>query len=192
MGCRRYIIKDMRPRLIGSEKINYDSDRLKIRSAKLKFPKGRVVEWEYLDHSDVVLALPIDEEKNVFLVREWRLAWKKEVLQIPGGIYKGKAEKGRIHQVHDELKEELGMDARHIKKLSTFYGAANIKYQPHIYLATDLFTSFKKPDENEFVKVIKMPFMKAYDLFVNEGEMTTSSTLIAFLLAKELVYKKRG
>lgn len=177
----------MRPKIVGLEKTKYESSRLAIRAAKIKFPGKKSVEWEYVEHSGVVGVIPVDKEGNVYLVKEWRLAWKREVLQIPAGVYDGRSEKKRVKQAHNELREETGMDAKRMTKLGSFYGGANIKYVPHLYLARDLFPYPKKPDDDEFVTVVKMPFAKAYKLFVTGKEMTTSGTMIAFFLAKRIL-----
>jgi ADP-ribose pyrophosphatase len=177
----------MKPRIIGPEKIKHRSYRFLVKGAKLKFPNGNVANWEYIDHPDVVAILPIDKAGNVYLVREWRLPWKREVLSIPAGVCNGRTARAKLVQARNELREETGMDAKHIKKLTSFYAAASIRLNFNVYLATGLFPSFKEPDENEFIQVVKMPFAKAYKLFLTGKETTTSSTLIAFSLAKEIL-----
>jgi ADP-ribose pyrophosphatase len=177
----------MKPKIIEPEKIVHQAPRFAIKGATLRFSKGSPAHWEYIDHPDAVSILPIDKAKNVYLVREWRLPWRREVLSIPAGVSHGKTERTRLAQARNELREEVGMDARRIKKLNSFYAAASIKLKFHVYLATDLFPSFKEPDENEFIKVVKMPFSKAFKLFMSGKKRTTSSTLIAFLLAKDIL-----
>ncbi len=175
----------MKPKII-SEKVVYKSSLTKIIATKIKFSNNRVADWEYIDHANGVGILVLDKAKNVYLVKEWRPAWKDYVLQIPAGGCTASDEKGRIKQVHNELREEIGLDAKKIKKLISFMGSAKINYMPYIYLATDLFPSTKAPDEDEYVEVIKMPFKKAYQMFVSGKVLTTSYTLVAFLMAKDL------
>lgn len=70
-----------------------------------------------------------------------------------------------------------------IDSLITVMLAARTKAAVTIYLARDLYPSKKDPDPDEFVEVIKMPFEKAYKMFVSGKVPTTSYTIIAFLLA---------
>lgn len=77
------------------------------------------------------------------------------------------------------------MDASKITKLASYLTAARINYIPHVYLAQELFPSTKDPDEDEIIEVIKMPFQRAYDLFISGEELTTSFTFVAFLMAKQ-------
>jgi ADP-ribose pyrophosphatase len=176
----------MKPISIKKEVVRYASSRIRVKTATIEFPK-RTVEWDYVECPDAVLALALDEKKNVYLVREWRVAWKKEVLQIPGGICFGTTEKARLTQLRNELREEIGMDSKKITKLATFYASAAIRLRFHVYLAENLYPSSKPADEGEYLEVIKMPFKKAYNLFVSGKELTPSSTLVAFLMAKDQI-----
>lgn len=173
-----------KPKII-SEKIVYQSPLTKVISAKVKLSNGKVVEWDWIDNANAVAVLPLDKDGNVYLCKEWRIAWKKYVLQIPAGTCTAENEEGRIQQVHNELQEEIGMDARKITKLALYMTSARINYIPYVYLAQDLFPSAKNPDEDEILEVIKMPFDKAYDMFVSGKEFTPSYTLVAFLMAKD-------
>lgn len=173
-----------KPKVI-SEKTVYKDSLTKVVSAKLKLPNGREVDWTYIDNADGVGVLPLDKEENVYLCKEWRVAWKRQVLQIPAGTCQTDDEKVRLEQVHNELQEEIGLDARKVEKLISYYSSGRINYQPHVYLATELFDSKKDKDQDEILEVIKMPFEKAFEMFVSGKEPTTSYTLIAFLLVKE-------
>ncbi len=177
----------MKPKIL-SEKIVYQSSLTKIIATKVKMTNGKVVNWEYIDHANGVGVLPIDKDGNVYLCKEWRPAWKDYVLQIPAGTCIARDEKGRIKQVHNELREEIGMDTKKIEKLASFMVSGKINYMPHVYLANDLFPSYKDPDEDEVLEVIKIPFDKAYERFVSGKIPTTSYTLIAFLMAKEKLF----
>lgn len=172
----------MKPKVI-SEKVVYKSPLTKVISGKVKLSNGNIVEWDWIDNADGVAVLPVDKDGNVYLVKEWRAAWKKDVIQITAGSCVTEDEKIRIEQVHNELREEIGMDAKKVEKLISGYASGRINYQIHVYLATDLFPSKKDPDQDEILEVIKMPFKEAYDLFVSGKEKTTSYTLLAFLLA---------
>lgn len=178
----------MKPKVI-SEKIVYKSFLTKVIATKVRLSNGSKVDWEYIDHPDGVAVLPVDKDSNVYLVKEWRAAWKQDVIQIPAGTCISKTEQGRVNQVHNELREEIGQDARTIKKLIFYYGSGKINYVPHVYLATDLFPSQKDPDQDEILEIIKMPFDEAYEMFISGKEKTTSYTIIAFLMVKEKLSK---
>lgn len=177
----------MKPKIL-SEKVVYQSPLTKVLAAKVKLSNGKEVEWDWIDNADAVCILPIDKEGNVYLCKEWRVAYKRDILQIPAGTCTAEDEAGRLAQIHNELREEIGMDAKKITKLISYITSARINYMPHIYLAEDLFPSTKDPDEDEILEVIKMPFDQAYDMFVSGKELTPSYTIVAFLMAKDKLF----
>lgn len=172
----------MKPRII-SEKVLYKSGLSEVIEAKVKLPNGKIVEWDYFGNQDVVVVLPVDGEGNVYLVSEWRPAWRKDIMQIPAGHCPYKTAAGRLKQAHNELREETGMDCKKLTKLISYAPSARMNYAVYLYLAQDLFPSYKDPDDDELIKVLKMPFKKAYKMFVIDNKLTTSSTVISLLLA---------
>ena len=176
----------MKPKII-SEKVLYKSNLSEVISAKVKLPNGKEVEWDYFGNADVVAVLPVDRSGNVYFVSEWRPAWRKDITQIPAGHCPYKTEKGRVKQVHNELREETGMDAKNVRKLISYAPSARMNYSVHLYLAEDLFPSYKDSDEDELIKVVRILFKEAYKMFVEDNKLTTSSTILALTLVKDLI-----
>lgn len=176
----------MKPKII-AEKVVYQSGLSKVIVAKVELPNKKVVKWDYFSNQDVVAVLPVDEENNIYFSQEWRPAWKKDLIQIPAGHCAFKTEAGRIKQAHYELREEIGMDAKKLTKLAVYAPSARMDYRVYLYLAKDLFKAYKAPDEDEFIKVVKMPFQKAYQEYVKRWKLTTSSTVLALEMAKGLI-----
>lgn len=176
----------LNPKIL-EEKVVYKSGLSEVIVAKVKLPNNKIVEWDYFGNADVVAILPLDKEGNVYFCKEWRPAWKKDLIQIPAGHSIYKTEAGRLKQVHNELREETGFDAKELQKLAVYAPSARMNYKVYLYLARGLFKAYKAPDEDEFITVVKMPFKKAYQMFVKNWELTTSSTIMALVLAKDLI-----
>lgn len=174
----------MKPKIL-SKKIKYKGLWLNVESKKIKLPNGRIVEWENTVSPNFVAIVALDERNNIYLSREWRSAWEKEILQIPAGQIEKENKKEIIKQARNELREEIGFDAKKMEKLVTLCFSARDKKIIHIFLARDLFKSKKKPDQDEIIKVVKIPLEKAYKLFLSGKELTTSYTLLGIALAKE-------
>ena len=169
-----------------NKKIEFEDKWNKIFSVDLQLPDGKIIKKGFLERDDGVVMVVLDEEKNIYLTKQWRPAYEKNILQIPaGGVELGATEERRVEQVHNELREELGIDARNIEKLFTTNLLANVKSRIHFYLATDLFESEKEPDEGEIIEVVKMPFLAAYKLFVEENKETIGYTALGIILAKK-------
>lgn len=173
-----------RPKII-SEKVGYDKDWLKIIEAKMEFSDGSTADWTYICSRDAVGIIALDKDMNVFLVKEYKVAWNKKILQIPFGEAKGTGEKQLLLQARNEMKEEIGLDAKRIEKIGTLLRDGRVRGKFHIYLARDLFPSKKKGDEHEYVRVIKMPFKKACEIFLRQRVDVTQTSLVGLILARE-------
>jgi ADP-ribose pyrophosphatase len=167
------------------KKKKFEDDFNTIFTLNLRLPGGKVITRDYLDRPDGVAIVALDEYRNIYLTKQWRFAYNKIILQIPAGHVESDAcEERLVEQVHNELREELGLDALHVEKLFQSILLANVKCKVHIYLATDLFPSRKEPDEDELIEVVKMPFDEAYKLFILDNHETTSYTPLSILLAR--------
>lgn len=166
--------------------VQYKSKNLVVRRITPS-PDTQMVEWEYVEIPDGIAVLPIDQDNNIYLVREWRPAWDRYILSIPSGKCNTQSEKKLLRQVHNELAEELGMDAKKITKLISYYVASRVKLEPHLYVATQLYTVEHKKNKEEKIEIVKMTFGQAFELFISKNEKTTSYTLIALLLTKRLL-----
>jgi ADP-ribose pyrophosphatase len=174
----------MKPKIL-SKKVAYKGLWFNIERKKIKLPTGKVVEWENTVSPDFVAIVALDNKNNIYLSKEWRSAWEREILQIPAGECKYKKKREILKQARNELREEIGFDAKKWQKLVTVPFSARDKKRAHIFLAKDLFKSKKKPDKDEIIKAVKLPFKKAYKLFLSGKKPTTSYTLLGMALAKE-------
>jgi hypothetical protein len=168
-----------------SERIAYKGLWAKIQVTKLALPGGKTANWEDVISGDAVAIVALDDKNNIYFSKEWRSCWKKEIVQIPAGMCKGKTKKEILKQAKNELAEELGFGAKKWEKLNTFLLGGRQKSKIHVFLATDLYKSKKEPDEGEIISVVKMPFQKACDIFLGGKEETTSSTVVGIALAKD-------
>lgn len=169
-----------------SRKTKFKGQWLEVISEKIQLSNGKIVEWETPISHDVVAVVALDDNNNIYLSEEWRAAWEKNILTLPaGGVNSDATEKERIQQARNELREEIGFDCKKIEKLGTFLASARTKRRYHSYLAKDLFESPRNKDPDEIVKVVKMPFSKALDLFLNGKKETTNCTMLSLLLARD-------
>lgn len=136
----------MKPKII-SKKTVYKCNWIKIDNVRLKLSCGKTVEWQKVKISDGVAVVALDNKNNIYLSKEWRIAWGRDVLQIPAGdCSKCKTEKAVFQQARNELREEIGLDARKWEKLVIAPLSARIEARMHIFLARDLFKSTKEKD----------------------------------------------
>ncbi|HWZ66029.1 MAG TPA: NUDIX hydrolase [Patescibacteria group bacterium] len=176
----------MKPFTIISETIEYqDRDRLFVMKAKLITPVGKQVEWGYSKMKEAVVVLPIDNEGNVYLKKEWRLNRKDFVWELPSGWVEEKnPTKSDIREAANrELQEEIGVKAHDLVHLTSFYPTNHMSSQFHIFLAKGLMASSLEGDEHEHLEVDKLTFDQAFKLVTQQTP--TAQVLIAFLLTKQ-------
>jgi ADP-ribose pyrophosphatase len=169
-----------------SRKLDYSKDWVRIYRSKVRLRDGKVVYWYTPKLEDFVTIIPI-EGHDVYLTKEWRIAWNGYLVTAPaGGIGQSKTERQRLVHVRDEMKQEIGLDAKYIKKLGKILLSARTMQTCHVYLARNLFKCEIPRDEGEYLEVIKMPFKVAFQKFVTGRLLTTSTCIAAFALAREL------
>lgn len=149
-------------------------------------PNGKQALREVAVHIGAAAVIPVDDEKNVYLVRQFRSPLEKVTLEIPAGKLDYKGE-DRFECAKRELREETGYTASkwtHLTDLATTPGFCDEVIG--IYLAEGLVAGDTDPDEDEFLNVVKMPLEEAVQL-VMKGELPDSKTICAILMADRLI-----
>ena len=157
----------------------YDGKILQLYNDEILTPNGKTAYREIINHHGGASILPIDDEGNIYLVEQYRYAYKQLLLEIPAG----KLEKGEdaLECARRELKEEIGADCKEIKMIDLIYPTPGYTNEPlHIFLAKGLTFGDTKWDEDEFLNIKKIPFDKALDM-VRSGELKDAKTVIAIL-----------
>ena len=62
-----------------------DGRILKVRVDTVLTSNGRQTTREIVDHAECVAVIPVDADGNILLVRQYRSAIGKELLEIPAG-----------------------------------------------------------------------------------------------------------
>ncbi len=157
----------------------FDGKILKLYRDDISLPNGEDAIREYVAHSGGVAVLPIDNQGNVYFVRQYRYAYAEEVLEIPAGK-KELGEDPRECGIR-ELSEEIGASAASFVPLAEMYPSPGYTNEViNIFLATGLTFSEMHLDEDEFLSVEKYPIAKAMEM-VASGEIKDGKSVIALL-----------
>jgi ADP-ribose pyrophosphatase len=84
----------------------FEGQIVNLRVDRVRMPDGRESTREVIEHSACVAIIPIDTEDNVLLVRQYRYAPEKELLEIPAGGIDG--DENPEEAVRREMQEETG------------------------------------------------------------------------------------
>lgn len=163
---------------------------LKIDHLTNELPNGKLAKREVAVHVGASAVLPMDDEGNIYLVRQFRAPIDRILQEIPAGKL-DHVNEDRLLAAKRELKEETGLNAAswlHLCDTFTTAGFSNEKIS--IYLARDLDFGESKPDEDEFLNLVKMPFAEALKL-VQSGVIQDAKTIIALCMADRLIEGER-
>ena len=147
---------------------------------------------EIAAHPGAVAILAVDDEDRVLLVRQWRTAAGRALLEIPAGTLDVGAD-GSVEEpdlaARRELEEETGMRAGSLSLLARFYTAPGFTSElMHLYLATDLRLADGQrlgPDEDERLLLERLPWRDALAA-ADRGEVADAKSLVAlFWLARD-------
>ena len=129
--------------------------------------------------------VPLDEEGNVLMVRQFRKPAEAELLEVPaGGVEPGEAPQAAVLR---ELQEKIGFTAGTLRRLAGFWVTPgwSTEYM-HVYLATGLQPASLSPDYDENISVERVPLPRVYEM-IQEGLIKDGKSIAALLLALQLL-----
>ena len=147
----------------------------------VELPDGQHAIREIVRHPGAVAMVPLLASGEVVLVRQFRGAAGKPLLEIPAGTLEPGEDPDSA--AARELQEEAGYRPGRLERLGGEYTAPGYTSEYiHLYLATELEVSRLSQDDDEFLEVVTLPFSEALRR-VMSGEIEDGKTLIGLLLA---------
>ena len=152
----------------------------------VRLPNGKKSTREWIDHPGAVCIVPILDNGNILLIRQFRYGPREEFIEIPAG---------KIDKNEDplkcglrELEEETGYKSNKLTFLTNIHPAIGFSNEKMwMYLAEELELSKKKLDEDEFLELLPTPLNKALE-WVFSGKITDVKTIIGIMWMKELKF----
>jgi ADP-ribose pyrophosphatase len=168
----------MKERMLGTENI-YQGRRINLHVDRVVLPNGRETTREIADYPNSVGIVALDKDDNVLLVRQYRHAVGKTLLEIPaGGMEAGESPRESALR---ELEEESGYTAERIEQIGGVYAAPGYSTEfLHIFLATDLKPGPSRNDEDEYIEVAPVPMVRVPNL-ISSGELCDGKSIIGLL-----------
>lgn len=148
----------------------------------VELPDGSHSLREYVKHLGAVCVIPITDEGEVILERQYRYAVGRVLVEIPAGKLDYAGE-DFLEAAKRELREETGAVAGKMIDMGDYFGSPAIMGE-HIrmFMAKDLTFGETELDEGEFLEVFRVPLKEAVDM-VLRGEITDGKTQVAILRA---------
>jgi ADP-ribose pyrophosphatase len=165
--------------IITQEQQVYQGRIVKLALLDVQLPNGESGKREIIRHPGAVAIVALDDDGNVLLVRQYRIAADKVLQEIPAGTLKP-GEDPRLC-AERELQEETGFKPGKLERIGGIYPAPGYTTEYiHLFLATDLQPSPLPMDDDEFIEVDRMPLAQAVAL-VDAGEICDAKSVAGLL-----------
>jgi ADP-ribose pyrophosphatase len=153
---------------------------------------GNIRKREVISHPGGGVVVPLLDNGDVILVRQYRYPLKKFVLELPAG--KLEPNEDPLEGAKRELLEETGYTAEKYEKLTAMFTTPGFCNEVlHIYLATGLKKSEygQQLDEGEqTLSVEYLPLITTIEM-IERSEIVDSKTIIGILLAERRLKLKK-
>ncbi len=175
---------DFTEKTISTEKI-FEGKIVNLSVDTVTLPNGKTATRELIRHPGGVGIVAVDENRKVFVVKQYRKPFDKVITEIPAG----KLEYGEepLPAAVRELEEETGCKAEKMIPMGSFYSSPGFCDEKiYLYLATGLTMVGQHLDEDEFLNAEKRDLDELIDELKNNPE-ADGKTAIALLLAKQIL-----
>ncbi|PSV51633.1 ADP compounds hydrolase NudE [Photobacterium sp. GB-1] len=183
------ISKD-KPQILSAEVVA-QSRLFKIESLDLRFSNGVERTYERMKPSgrNAVLIVPVTEQGDLLLIREYSAGTERYELGFPKGLI----DEGETptEAANRELKEEIGFGAHQLQPLKEVILAPSyFSSRMTLFLAQDLYPEKLEGDEPEPLDIIRWPLAQAEELLTHVDFAEARSITALFLALKQLAQKE--
>ncbi|MDP2919135.1 MAG: NUDIX hydrolase [Dehalococcoidia bacterium] len=158
----------------------YQGQVVTLRLDTVTAPDGKESTREIVVRSDCVAIVPVDEKGNILLVRQYRHAIQKELLEIPAGsIEPGEKVEDAVRR---EMQEETGFLPQKLVKLGGFYASPGYCTEYlYLYLVTDLVPSRLFAEDTDEISLVRTP-VKEIPALLASGQICDSKSVAGLYL----------
>jgi len=147
-----------------------------LRLETVQLPNGATVELELIRHPGAAAIVPMRENGDVLLVRQYRHAVGGYILEIPAG----KLDPGEDPRdcAARELEEETGFRAASLERVITFFTTPGFTDEViHVFRATGLAPGIQNLGRDEVLELVEVPLEGALAQ-IQDGTIRDGKTII--------------
>jgi 8-oxo-dGTP pyrophosphatase MutT (NUDIX family) len=173
-------MNDQNPWQTLSSEEKYSNNWISVTEHQVINPNGGKGIYGEVHFKNIAIGvLPLDEQRNTWLVGQYRYPLKAYSWEIPeGGCPEGTDPELSAKR---ELLEETGLVPKRLTEIQRMHLSNSVSDELGIiYLAQGLTQEQAEPEETEDLQLLKLPFEKAYQM-VLDGKITDSMSVAAIL-----------
>ena len=157
----------------------YQGRAVNLRVDTVEKASGTTTTREVVEHSDCIAVVALDAQGSILLVRQFRHAVDRFLLEIPaGGIDTGEEP---VDAVRRELQEEIGYFPQKIDKLGGFYSTPGYGTEYlHCFVATDLVPARLVAEDTDDIELVRVSSDEIPRLIAS-GEICDAKSIAALL-----------
>jgi len=155
---------------------------------RVQLPNGHEGEYGQIKFPNAALAVPITGDNKVILLRQYRFAVSRYLLEFPAGTLE--IGETPINSIKREIQEEAGFKAEKWDKLGALVNAPGYSDEViHLFLARDLskLKSEVEGDLDEDIKVLILEPDELDHLISSGDEILDAKTVTAWFRAKQFL-----
>lgn len=156
---------------------------------QVRYQSGATVQIDVIHHRGGAGVVPITDNNEVVLVRQYRHPVGEYLLELPAG----KLDDGDSPEqaARRELAEEAGFHSDDLRLITTAFPAPGYCGEKlYIFLARALKPVERRPDFDEEIEVVYLPFDQACEM-VSSGEINDAKTIIGLLATDRLLRESK-
>ena len=178
-------LKQLGETMIDSSMV-FDGKILHVYNDSVKLPNDNTATREVIRHIGAVCVVPVLENGDVIVERQYRYPIDQVITEIPAGKLDS-ADEDRLAAAKRELKEETGYSAEKWTDMGLYYPAAAYSDEKiTMYLAEGLSLGERSLDDDEFLNVVAVPLSELADDIIS-GKITDGKTQVAILKAEKIL-----
>lgn len=163
--------------------IIYDGKIIRVEQDTVLLENEQQALREVVRHPGGVCIAALDDNEYLYFVKQFRYPYYEAILELPAGKLDRRHE-SPLAAGKRELQEETGMLAQNYYDLGKLYPSPGYCDEIiSLYAATGLMFQSQALDEDEFLDVVKIPFVEAVNMTL-EGKIKDAKSQTAILKLK--------
>ena len=181
-------LKPKEPSKIIEEIRSIDIKKIRFEVNRIQLPIGVTATFGSIKHPGASIAVPITKEGNIIILRQYRFAVSRRILEFPAGTLEENEDP--LSAIKRELEEESGYSASQWDSLGCMTPCPGYSDEIiHMFLARGLNPLSEKPegDEDEDIEVLELNPTELDKVIASGEELLDGKSITAWYRSKQLL-----